>query len=221
MFVLWIAPYSLAGSKWLRYTMSLLPLVYMLAAVGVVAFTHWLGHQMRRFFTAPAMLFACVGASGLCFIGGPAWAAWQAGPHYALYVNELATGKAGYYFPHDEFYDDGLREAIKYVCDHAPRGAAIVHETPGVVRAYLKQFGREDLQSQTLSDPKFKLENAPADAYFILQTGRAYFENQDKMRAVRQNYAPVFTAQIPSASLPAAEVYTARDSRQAAVADSR
>jgi hypothetical protein len=205
MFALWIVPYSLAGAKWLRYAMSLLPLVYMLAAVGMVAFTRWLGHQLRRFFATPAVLFACVGASALCFVGGPAWAAYQAGPHYALYVNQLGAGRAGYFFPHDEFYDDGLREALKYVCDHAPPGATVVHETPGVVRVYLKQFGREDVQSRVLSDPKFALETAPANTFYILQTGRTYFENRDKMNAVRQVYQRLFVS--PVNGLPAAEVY--------------
>ena len=72
-------------------------------------------------------------------------------PHYALYTNELAANKAGFFFPHDEFYDDGLREAIKYVCEQAPQGATIAHETPGVTRHYLKEFGRTDLNSKTIS----------------------------------------------------------------------
>ena len=38
MILFWIVPYSLIGGKWLRYTLSLMPFVYMLAAVGVVAF---------------------------------------------------------------------------------------------------------------------------------------------------------------------------------------
>ena len=36
MFLFWIVPYSLMGAKWLRYTLSLMPFVYILAAVGVV-----------------------------------------------------------------------------------------------------------------------------------------------------------------------------------------
>jgi hypothetical protein len=36
MFLFWIVPYSLIGGKWLRYTLSLMPFVYMLAAVGIV-----------------------------------------------------------------------------------------------------------------------------------------------------------------------------------------
>ena len=41
MFLFWIVPYSLIGGKWLRYTLSLMPFVYMLAAVGVVGLVRW------------------------------------------------------------------------------------------------------------------------------------------------------------------------------------
>jgi hypothetical protein len=36
MFFFWIVPYSLAGAKWLRYTLSLMPFVYMFSAIGVM-----------------------------------------------------------------------------------------------------------------------------------------------------------------------------------------
>src|SRR5688572_10576106 len=46
MFLFWLVPYSLIGGKWLRYTLSVMPFVYMLAAVGVVALVRW---TMKRF----------------------------------------------------------------------------------------------------------------------------------------------------------------------------
>ena len=47
MFLFWIVPYSLIGGKWLRYTLSLMPLVYLTAAVGILGlglffWGHWL-----------------------------------------------------------------------------------------------------------------------------------------------------------------------------------
>jgi len=41
MFLFWIVPYSLIGGKWLRYTLSVMPFVYMIAAVGVVGLIRW------------------------------------------------------------------------------------------------------------------------------------------------------------------------------------
>jgi hypothetical protein len=205
MLLFWIVPYSLMGAKWLRYTLSLMPFVYMTAAVGVVALTRWLVELLKA-GQRPG-LATWVGAASLAlFVGVPAWAAARAAPHYALYTNALAPRPAGYYFPHDELYDDGLREAIKYVADQAPHGATLAHETPGVVQHYLTRFGREDLRSQVISDPRFDVTNEPAPLYVILQRGRTYFENQAEMEHVRADFKP--ETQIVIDGVVTAEVYS-------------
>ena len=196
MFLFWIVPYSLGGSKWLRYTLSMMPFVYMLAAVGVVAlvqattsvFSRWKG-------AAPTLSFIAV----VVFIGLPAWTAVSSAPHYALYTNALAPGKAGFYFPHDEFYDDGLREAIKYVCDEAPQGATIAHETPAVARYYLERFGRLDLNSRTISSEDFDLASASGHVYVIVQRGRTYFENNRELAFVRSYFRRIHEVRIDGA----------------------
>jgi hypothetical protein len=144
----------------------------------------------------------------LVFVAWPAWSAYRSWPRYALYTNALAEGRAGRFFPHDEFYDDRLREAIRFVSERAPRGATLVHETPGVVRYYLEKFGRTDLQSRVLSDPQFSVEGAPRPAYYLLQRGRTYFENDEKMRRVRAQFPKVHEELVGGAS--AVEVYEAR-----------
>jgi hypothetical protein len=141
----------------------------------------------------------------LCFVALPAWLAYDAAPHYATYTNALGAGRAGYYFPHDEFYDDGLREAIGYVAARAPERASVVHETPGVARHYLQKFGRADLDSRVLSDPAFRLEAATRPAYVILQRGRTYFENREKMRDARARGRKVYEGFVGGVS--AVEVY--------------
>lgn len=205
MFLLWIVPYSVMGAKWLRYTLSLMPFVYMLAAVSVV----WLFSFAARLGGAGVLSLAAAAraAAALVFLALPAWAALVSRPHYALYTNALAAGRAGYFFPHDEFYDDGLREAVKFVADTAPRGATVVHETPGVVRHYLEKFGRTDLDSRILSATGFRLEEAPRPAYFITQRGRTYFENRAKMEEVRARFPKVYEGKV--GGLVAVEVYKA------------
>ncbi len=205
MFLLWIVPYSLAGAKWLRYTLSLMPFVYMIAAVGVVALVRWLAERFGSGARARTLRFASLAAL-LLFVAWPAWSAYNSGPHYAAYTNALGGGRAGHFFPHDEFYDDGLREAIEFVAANAPRGATIVHETPGVVGYYLEKLGRADLQSRVLSDPSFRLEAAPPSAFFILQRGRTYFENREKMQEVRARYRKVYEGFV--GDVTTVEVYT-------------
>jgi len=204
MFVLWVVPFSLTGAKWLRYVLSLMPLVYMIAAVGVV----WLARAAqsfvkrgRRAALAPAV-GACVVAVFVC---APAWAAFASAPHYALYTNALSPRPAGYFFPHDELYDDGLREAILYACARAPQGATLAHETPGVARYYLSKCGRDDLRSRAISEPDFDPTREPGPTYAILQRGRTYFENRDEMARVRSGF--ILEHRINVGGVTAAEIY--------------
>lgn len=201
MFLFWIVPYSLFGAKWLRYTLSLMPFVYMLAAIGVVELIRFVNSRLSASKQTRAVVAAVVSA---IFVGAPTWIAYSAGPHYALYTNALAANKVGYFFPHDEFYDDGLREAIKFVCDNAPQGAVIAHETPAATRYYLEQFHRTDLDSKAISDPSFDANNISGPAYFILQRGRTYFENQDELRFIRGNFKKIHEVTVNG--MTAAEV---------------
>ena len=121
-----------------------------------------------------------------------------------MYTNVLGSGYTAYFFPHDEFYDDGLNDAIRFACERAPRNAMIVAETPGVVRYYTEKFGRADLQSRVLSDPKYTV-SGPGSTYVILQRGRTYFENQNEMKEVRDRFTLVYSGCIEGHT--AAEVY--------------
>ena len=203
MFLFWIVPYSLIGGKWLRYTLSVMPFVYMLAAVGVVALVQW---TSKRFADSRRASLAISAVAVVLFVCLPAGTTFANRPHYALYTNALAADKAGYYFPHDEFYDDGLREAIKFVCEQAPQGATIAHETPGVVRYYLAVFGRTDLTSRTISSRDFEVTTASGPVYVIAQSGRTYFENREELQVVRAKFKRVHEVKIRGVT--AVEVFT-------------
>ena len=200
MFLFWIVPYSLIGGKWLRYTLSLMPFVYMLAAVGVVALIRFLQKRTPKRVSLAVSVVAV-----LLFVAWPGWIAFANGPHFALYTNALAPGKAGYFFPHDEFYDDGLREGIRFVCEKAPSGATMAHETPGVASYYLTQLGRTDLKSQAISSLDFDVRSANGPVYVIVQRGRTYFENREELDYVRSNFRRVHQVTINGAG--AVEVF--------------
>lgn len=204
MLAFWIVPYSLVGAKWLRYTLSLMPFVYMGAAIGTMALIRWCAARCEKFKTKPSWSWAGTASLGLILVALPAWTAYANAPHYSLYINVLGSGYPAYFFPHDEFYDDGLNDAIRFVCERAPRNATIVNETPGVVRYYTEKFSRTDLQSRVLSDPKFTVTDNEA-AYVILQRGRTYFENQNKMKEVRDRFTLVYAGCVEGHT--AAEVY--------------
>lgn len=202
MFLFWIIPFSLIGGKWLRYTLSLMPIVYMLAAVGVMAMIKLLTARMKDFKYATVAVSAI---AVLIFVLWPASIALANHPHYALYTNALAADKAGYFFPHDEFYDDGLREAIKFVCDTAPQAATIAQEAPPVAHYYLGKFSRPDLKLQAISAPDFNPAKVTDSAYFIVQRGRTYFENREKLAFIRANFRKVYEVKVRG--LTACEVF--------------
>ena len=202
MFLFWIVPYSLIGGKWLRYALSLMPFVYMIAAVGVIALIGLLSKLLKASRETSAMVTAVV---VVVFILVPGWTAYANRPHYALYTNALGGGRAGYYFPHDEFYDDGLREAIRFVADVAPQNSIIAHETPAVTRYYLERFSRPDLNSQSISSADFDPAKLSGPAYIIVQRGRIYFENRDKIDFLRTNFKKGY--EVKAAGATAAEVF--------------
>ncbi|MCA1622071.1 MAG: glycosyltransferase family 39 protein [Acidobacteria bacterium] len=205
MLFFWVVPYSLMGAKWLRYTLSLMPFVYMTAAVGVAEMARRLGGLLGAGGLRRAGVAAWACALAL-FVGAPAYAALASAPHYSLYTNALSPRRAGYYFPHDEFYDAGLREAVEYVAAKAPPGAVIAHETPGVVRHYLARYGRGDLRPRVISDPSFDPAAEAPPVYAVLQRGRTYFENREEVGRVRADFRREH--QVVVDGVVAAEVYS-------------
>jgi len=91
------------------------------------------------------------------------------------------------------------------VCDNAPRGAIIAHETPAATRYYLSRFGRTDLNSIPISSPDFEVANLPSPAYIIVQRGRTYFENRDEIALVRNTFKKLYEVKVNG--MTAAEVF--------------
>ena len=207
MILFWIVPYSLMGAKWPRYLLSLMPFVYMSAAVGIVLLIRWAASAFAKWNSRGWASGLVTGVLLFATVIIPAFTAYASAPHYGLYSNIIGNRYTAYFFPHDEFYDDGLNEAIRFVCANAPANAVIVTETPGVVRYYTEKFGRTDLKSQVLSDPNFSVPTQGA-VYFVLQRGRTYFENQDKLKQVREHFPMVYASCVRE--FTAAEVYSAQ-----------
>src|SRR5437016_2662847 len=99
MLFFWIVPYSLVGAKWLRYTLSLMPFVYMGAAIGTMTLIRWSGGLLERLKAGPVLFRAATTILVLVLVALPAWSAYASAPHYAMYVNALGAGYTAYYFP--------------------------------------------------------------------------------------------------------------------------
>src|SRR6185295_9873416 len=97
--------------------------------------------------------------------------------------------KAGYYFPHDEFYDTSVRDAAVEVARRARRGARVASETPGLFDYYLKLAGRSDLLSLSLTD-HLAMQQMAAGDFVVVARGRRYFSNEALTTAVQQTGIP-------------------------------
>lgn len=190
MLMFWLIPMSLVGSKFLRYTLTLMPLLYMTAAVGIVVIWRMVSPALKKLKLEPRLRSRVAAvAVALVFVISPAVTTIRSLPYPSLYLNALGGDRTGYYFPHDEFYDLGARESIKHVAETAPQGASLASEIPGVVQYYLERYNRPDIRSEIISHPKFNLVENPPD-YILLQHGRLYFENREEFRLVENSFSP-------------------------------
>ena len=114
--------------------------------------------------------------------------------HPSLYVNVFGRNRVGYFFPHDEFYDLGARESIRFIAETAPSGAKMASEIPGVVEYYLERFNRPDIRSEIISQPRFTLTGDRPD-FVLLQRGRVYVENIENFKFIENNF-PVVQASV-------------------------
>jgi len=203
--VFWLVPYSFFGVKFLRYTLSLLPALYLAAAYGLSCALEAVTAISREI--RPSLRYGLVAVGTHLLAVLPAAALFWAAPFFSLYVNPLGGGmiKAGHFFPHDEYYDVQLREMLAQSLRLASQGDVLAGETPSVFRYYLERAGRGDVRVVNLSDPEFDLAGA-GRVFVFLQPGRRYFENREFFEALWDRRPPVAEGDLSGS--PAVRVYT-------------
>src|SRR5205085_10462119 len=124
-----------------------LPAVLITAAVGIHALARWLAQLAQKLGANEAVRHYAQGFLILGALAGSAYAAAGALPHYRLYTNALGGGqaRAGFYFPHDEFYDAAVRDTANAVSAQARPHARVASETPELFMHYARLAGRADL----------------------------------------------------------------------------
>jgi hypothetical protein len=127
-------------------------------------------------------------------------------PHYRLYTNVIGGGaaRAGTYFPHDEFYDSSVRDAVNLIAARAGYGVRIGCETPTLVKYYAKLAGRGDLNPISLSDREALRQLTPGD-FIMIARGRRYFSNDAVVKRLSEVAKPVDIVRL--GNVPAIDVY--------------
>jgi hypothetical protein len=214
----WFMPFTVMGGKFTRYFTIALPVVLITAAIGIHFIAHWVAHHIHNLAnndSAKALVRACIVSTVLVF---PLVASASVLPYYRLYTNVLGGGseRAGSYFPHDEFYDAPVREAINEIAARARPNARVASEAPGLISYYGQLAGRNDLIPTSLSDKEAKKQFEAGD-FVIVARGRRYFSNEAYVARLAETSEPV--ASISLGGIPAIRLYVLNDISLAAVAE--
>jgi hypothetical protein len=214
--MMWFMPFTVLGGKFTRYFTMGLPAVLITSAIGLQGLARILSEKLRAVCSHRGMrVYARSGLMALA-LAFPALASASVTPHYRLYTNVLGGGweRAGSYFPHDEFYDASVREAVTEVATHARPAAHVASETPGLVTYYARLAGRSDLVSVSLSDRTALSRLAPGDL-IVVARGRRYFSNDALIKRLEASSAPL--ASVSLGGVPSVRIYALDEASLAAV----
>src|SRR5256885_7687097 len=201
----WVMTFTFTGGKFTRYFTTGLPVVLITAAIGIHFIARLIARRLAALFAADHLKVYLRAALASLVILCSVWASLSAMPHYRLYMNQLGgAARAGYFFPHDEFYDASIRDAMFEIAGRAGEGARVASETPTVAAYYAQQARRTDLICVSLSDPA-ELKELKAGDFIIAARGRRYFSNDALLSALHQSAAPSFS--VPLDGKPSVEVY--------------
>ena len=203
---LWMMTFSFGGGKFTRYFTTVLPAVLITAAIGIQTIGRWLGERLSALLSAGWPRVYASPVLALIVLAGSLSALVKAAPHFRLYTNELGGGmaSAGYYFPHDEFYDSSMRDAVYEIAKRAKPGARVASESQTLATYYAQRAGRPDLVCVFLSDPGELLQLREGD-FVIDARGRRYFSNELILAALSQSGTPAFRVSLGTA--PSASIY--------------
>lgn len=203
---LWMMTFSFGGGKFTRYFTTVLPAVLITSAIGVQTVGRWLVDRLSPLLAAEWPRAYARPVLTAIVILGSLKASANSAPHFRLYTNTLGGGaaKAGYYFPHDEFYDSSIREVMIEIARRAAPGVRVASETPGLASYYAQRANRPDLVCVLLSDPN-ALQQLREGDFVIDARGRRYFSNEPLLEALQQSGSPSFRVSL--GDIPDASVY--------------
>ena len=199
--VLLVVPYSLMAPKFLRYSLPMLTVLDVIAAIGLVSGVRWV--LRKRWLSLPGRVLAAA-AAVIVFGVGISTAAPAAAPFYSQFQNGIgvAVDPTGAAFP-EESYDYGVREAVAAIAAAAARPGVIVSDVPTVVSHYLERIDRPDLKSRSLSSGAMPPDGD--ELWFVVQDEHTTFENELLVAQLRARERPWL--EIRSADRLALQVY--------------
>jgi hypothetical protein len=166
--VLQLVGLSVSGAKWVRYSLVLLPFLFLAGGYAVQAI--WDRMREKKMALAWVGLATALFASSLLELH-----AWS--PYYSFYLNSIGGGQKNIarYFGQDEVAEFDTREVAQQVCSSAGAGTRLATARPMSMTYYIENCGRTDIEVVPLYDRHY----APREGdVIILEPSRRFFETQ-------------------------------------------
>ena len=176
-----VVPYSLIAAKFERYSLPMLILIDLLAAVGICAATTWLWRRAWPRVTRAGVCTAVYAAVIVTLMVTDSTVA----PFYSLNQNVIGArlDPPASTFP-EEAYDYGVRDAVRDIAAAAHPDASIVSDVPNIVQHYLV---RSDLRVRSLSRDGIGMSG---EQWVLVQPEHVYFENAPVIDGLRLQSRP-------------------------------
>jgi hypothetical protein len=167
--VLQLAGLSVSGAKWVRYSLAVLPFLFLAGGYAVqVTWDRVMEKKMSLAFVGlmAANLFA------LPLLELSSWA-----PYTSFYLNAIGGGQKNIarYFPQDEVLEFDTREVAQQVCSSADADARLATARPMSMTYYVENCGRTDIEVVPLYDRHYQPREGDM---IILEPSRRFFETQ-------------------------------------------
>jgi hypothetical protein len=167
--VVQLAGLSVSGAKWIRYSLPLLPFLYLAGGYAV--------QRTLKAAKGKVLSRALVGAAAVILLGWPLFELHSWALYYSFYLNSIGGEKQNIarYFAMDEVSEFDTREVAQKVCPFAPVATTVATARPMSMAYYLHACGRADLRIVPLYDTHY----APRDGdLIVLEPSRRFFETQ-------------------------------------------
>jgi hypothetical protein len=213
---MWVIAFCFPGGKFTRYYTTVLPAVLITAALGIQFAGRRLARLIGSFEWARELKHYVPACLAVVVITGSLLCSLQVAPHFRLFTNSVGGGmnSAGYYFPHDEFYDASMRDVIAEIAHRAGPGARVASESTSLAAFYAEREKRTDLNCLSLSDAE-ALKQMKTGDFVIVARGRRYFSNDALISGLGRTAKPDF--QLFLGTVHSVDVYILNDTTLSAI----
>src|SRR6202007_3343118 len=176
--LLQLAGLSVSGAKWVRYSLVVLPFLFLAGGYAVQA--TWDRVREKK------MSLAFVGLATATLFALPLLELHAWSSYYSFYLNSFGGGRknTARYFGQDEVSEFDTREVAQQVCSSADSGSRLATARPMSMTYYMENCGRTDIQVYPLYDRHYQPREGDM---IVFEPSRRFCETQKFFDALRRS----------------------------------